>query len=146
MTFMLLLGGVAAFWLARFLLRLSRTALPVCAGLGLALAAIDHGTGPFTAIMLGTGTGMLVLLAGQALYAAASGAGRVIMAIGFAAPAGFAGYHAARGIAGMILEPGPGLTAIGIFAAIATADAARRSLTRGTLNGPGEGDPTGRVS
>lgn len=128
MTFMLILGGLAALWLARFLFRMSALALPLYAGLGAGFAALDREAGYPAAVAIGGGAALTVLLAGRMLAASASPLVCGIVTAGFAVPAGFAGYQAARALMEAMVIPGAAPSAVAILAAALAADAARRLL------------------
>lgn len=129
MTLALILGGAVALYLIWLLFRLAAYALPVYSALGTGLYLLEHHHGYGTAIAGGLAVGVAVLLVGQFLMAfARSPLLRFLVALLFAVPAGAAGYQAARGLGGMMIDPGAGLTALSLFAAALTASSAWRGL------------------
>jgi hypothetical protein len=123
---MLIIGIVLAFialaYLCWVLFALAVYALPFFAGLSAGLAAYHSGSGPIGAIIVGVVTGAVTLLLGQVAFAKVrSPLIRVVVALFFAAPAALAGYHAALGLAFVVI-PGEGWRdAIAVVGAIIAA-------------------------
>ena len=67
----------------------------------------DSGAGPIGIIAAGALTGILTLIAGQVIFATVrSPLIRMSIAVLFAAPAAFAGYHATHGVAALTMPSG----------------------------------------
>ena len=105
---MIIFGILASFaalgaicWL---LFNLAVFALPFFAGVSVGMAAFHSGAGPVGAFAAGILTGAATLIAGQlAVTLLPSPLLRGSVALLFAAPAAFAGYHASHGIAAMTM-------------------------------------------
>lgn len=129
MTFLFILGGVAALYTGWLMFRLAALALPLYAGIGCTLALLDHGKGYGLAIAGGVALGAAMLLGGQQLLAMIRmPLLRALLLILFAVPAGFAGYQAANAIADLVIGKGPVRTALSLVAALLTASVAARGL------------------
>lgn len=128
MTFMIILGAVAAVYIAILMFRLAAVALPLYAGIGTTLYLIDRDLGYLVPIIAGLVVGALVIGCGRALCAVLPPLYRFAVMLVFAIPAGFAGYQAARGLAGLGLAEGAMLETLGIVGALAAAAAAMRGL------------------
>ena len=77
-------------------------ALPFLVGAAVGLHAEEAGAGALGGIVIGIGTGMLVLIVGRAVFARARGPVlRAAIALVFAAPAAFAGYSATSTLFGL---------------------------------------------
>lgn len=93
-------GLGALCWL---LFNLAVFALPVFAGVSTALYALHAGAGPIGAMLVGLAAGVVTLALAQAVFSLApSPALRGLVALLFAGPASFAGYHAAHGLAALM--------------------------------------------
>lgn len=145
-TFMIILGTVAGLYLIMLLFRLAAIALPLYAGIGAAFWLLDRGHGPVTAITAGLLFGAFILLAGRLLCATLPPLYRAILAIIFAVPAGFAGYQAAKGLAGLALSEGAWLEILGFAGALTAAVAAWRSLGTPQAQDPVSDAPLGAAS
>ncbi len=147
-TLMIILGGVAALYLIWLLFRLATFALPVYAAVGAGLFL--HVQGYSIAAVLGAGfiTGLLMHLTGQAAFASVrSPVLRCLLALLFAAPAGFAGYQAMTGLFGLVAVDGIWARCLAFGAGLATASAAWRSLgTAASASGAGERRPQDRAA
>ncbi|KQZ61228.1 hypothetical protein ASD67_18420 [Sphingopyxis sp. Root1497] len=128
MTFILLLGGAAAIYIAMLMFRLAAVALPLYAGIGISIYLIGRDFGYPASIAAGLLVGALILVAGRALCAVLPPYYRAIVAGAFAGPAGFAGYQAAKGLAGLAIGGGYALEVLGFAGALAAAVAAWRGL------------------
>lgn len=128
MTFMIILGAVAAVYLLLLLFRLAALALPVCCGSGIGLWMLERGAGHGASIGVGLLAAILLLLYGRGLCAILPPLLRVPVALIFAMPAGFAGYQAANGIAGLMLTDRGALLWLGVAGACAGVLGAWRSL------------------
>ena len=131
---MLIIGIILAFvalaYLCWLLFALAVYALPFFAGLSAGLAAYHNGSGPIGAIIVGVVAGAVTLLLGQVAFATVrSPLIRGTIALFFAVPAALAGYHAALGLAHVVI-PGEGWRdAIAVVAAITVAATAWLRMT-----------------
>ena len=129
MTFLIILGGVAALYLGWLMFRLASLALPLYAGIGCTLALLDHGTGYALAIAGGFALGAAILLGGQQVLAMVrSPLLRAMVILLFAVPAGFAGYQGAGAMAALVVGKGAIHMSLSLIAALLTASAAARGL------------------
>lgn len=127
MTLMIILGGIAALYLIWLLFRLAAFALPLYVGVGAALYLHTQNHGIAAVLATGFMTGLLVHLAGRALFVSIrSPLLRFLLASLFAAPAGFAGYQAMSGLASLTTDGGPWVHILAVAAGLATASAAWR--------------------
>ena len=94
------IAGLGALcWL---LFNLAVFALPLFAGVSAGLFSLHAGAGPIGAILVGIAAGVTSLALGQTVFSFASfPLLRGLVALLFAAPAAFAGYHAAHGLAAL---------------------------------------------
>lgn len=145
-TFMIILGAIAALYLIVLMFRLAAIALPLYAGLGAGLWMLDRGYGHAAAIAAGLFLGVFILVAGRLLGAILPPLFRGLVAFAFALPAGFAGYQAAKGLAGFALAEGALLEMLGLAGALTAAVAAWRSLGTAPGDGSGVGAPSGAAS
>src|SRR6266571_2999212 len=128
------LGIIASFlglgvfcWL---LLNLTVYALPCLAGAWAGILAYDTGAGIGGAMIIGLVAGATTLLAGQAVSTKArSPIARTLVAIAFAVPAAFAGYHASLGLAGLGVPSDAWRHAFAIVGAIAIGATAWARMT-----------------
>lgn len=128
-TLMIILGGVAALYLIWLLFRVAAFALPVYAAAGVGLYLHTQGYGIAATLAAGFTTGLIVYLTGRALFASIrSPVLRFLVALLFAAPAGFAGYQAMTGLTLMMIDDGLWVRCLSIAAGLTTASAAWRSL------------------
>ena len=102
---LLSIAGLGFFcWL---LFMLAVYALPFFAAVSVGMFVYDSGAGPVGIIAAGALTGILTLIAGQVIFAAVrSPLIRMSIAVLFAAPAAFAGFHATHGIAALTMPSG----------------------------------------
>lgn len=129
MTLMIILGGAAALYLIWLLFRLAAFALPVYAAVGAGLFVHEQGYGIVAMLLAGFTTGLIVHLAGQAVFASVrSPLLRLLIALLFAMPAGFAGYQAMTGLLRLLIYDRRWASCLVIAAGLATASAAWRSL------------------
>ncbi|MBD3734196.1 MAG: hypothetical protein IE934_15970 [Sphingopyxis sp.] len=138
MTFMIILGAVAAVYIAILMFRLAAVALPLYAGIGTTLYLIDRDLGYLVPIIAGLVVGALIVGCGRALCAVLPPLYRFAVMLVFAIPAGFAGYQAARGFAGLGLADGAMLEALGFAGALVAAAAAMRGLGARQDSAPNE--------
>ncbi len=98
--FLTALALVAMFGLFCWILfTLAVYALPFFVAVMAGLFAYESGAGPIGAILVGATAGTVTLIAGQTLFALfRSPVLRWGLALAFAAPAAFAGYHATHGL------------------------------------------------
>ncbi|MGH6633173.1 MAG: hypothetical protein ACREBX_13540 [Sphingopyxis sp.] len=129
MTLMIILGGFAALYMIALLFRLAVHALPIYVGVGAALFLHGQGYGLPAAIVAGFIAGLAAYLAGRVLHASIrSPLLRLLLAVIFATPAGFAGYQAVAGLAGLLIDDGGWIRGLAIAGGLATATTAWRSL------------------
>lgn len=128
MTFMIILGVLAGLYLVVLMFRLASIALPFYAGIGAGFWLLDRHYGYGASIAAGLMVGILILFFGRLLCATLPPIFRGIVALAFALPAGFAGYQAAKGLAGLALAEGAFLELLGFVGAITAATAAWQSL------------------
>lgn len=105
---MIIIGIVLSFvglaYLCWLLFALAVHALPFFAGVTVGLAAYHSGSGPVAAIIVGAVAGVVVVVLGQVAFTTLrSSLVRVALALIFAVPAAVAGYHAARGLAQLVV-------------------------------------------
>jgi hypothetical protein len=105
---MIIIGIVLTFvtlaYLYWLLFALAVHALPFFAGVTVRLAAYHSGLGPVAAIIIGAIAGSVVLVLGQVAFTRLrSTLMRAALALLFAVPATVAGYHAARGLAQLVV-------------------------------------------
>ena len=123
-TAMIIIGisfvGLACLcWL---LFALAVHALPFFAGVTVGLAAYHSGSGPVAAIIAGAIAGGIVLALGQVAFTRLrSPVMRAALALLFAVPAAVAGYHAARGLAHLVVPAEAWRDAIAIAGATIVA-------------------------
>ena len=130
---LMILGAFAGLYLILLLFRLASIALPLFAGIGAGFWLLDRGFGYLPSIAGGLLLGIFILWAGRILCAILPPLYRGLVALAFAIPAGFAGYQAAKGIAGLALTDGAVLELLAIAGALTAAVAAWQSL--GTSQG-----------
>lgn len=129
MTFILILGAVAGLYLFWLLFRLASLALPVYAGMVIALLLLDAGFRYPSAILAGFGAAIATLIAGRLVAAfVRSPFLRLLVGLLFAAPAAFAGYQASRAIIGLATANDILLIAAGSIAGLVTATSAWRGI------------------
>jgi hypothetical protein len=129
MTILLVLGlfaGLYIFWLA---ITLAVHALPLYVGLATGFWLHSHGQGFIVSILGGFLAGILTLSAGRFLFALTqSPTVRLVIALLFVLPAGFAGYQAIHGIVGLALGTGMTLTVLSTVGACIIAGMAWSQL------------------
>ncbi len=135
MTFMIILGAVAAIFIVMLMFRLAALALPVYAGVGAAFWMLERGSEYGMSIASGLFTGALILGLGRFLCSAFPPLYRMPVALVFAVPAAFAGYQAATGLAGLAVAQGSALSWLGVLGAAVGAVGARRSLMETSSTG-----------
>lgn len=134
-TFMIILGAVAAVLIVMLLFRLAAMALPVYAGIGAGFWMLDRGLGYPMSIAAGLVVGAMILGLGRFLCSNLPALHRLPVALAFAVPAAFAGYQAATGLAGLAAEEGYILNWLGIVGAAVGSFGAWRSVARPTPPG-----------
>ena len=140
-TLMIILGSVAALYLIWLLFRLATYALPVYSAIGAGLFVHTQGYETTAMLLAGFATGLIVLLAGQAVFASVrSPLLRFLVALLFAVPAGFAGYQAMTGLLGLLIDVGVWANWLAVAGGLATASAAWRGLA-GAAPGASPPDP-----
>ena len=105
---MLIIGIVLSFvglgYLCWLIFALAVDALPLFAGVTAGLAAYQSNSGPIAAIAVAAIVSVIILLAGQmAFRTLRSTPVRAVIALLFAVPAAVAGYHAAHGLAHIVV-------------------------------------------
>jgi hypothetical protein len=97
---LLSIAGLGALcWL---LFNLAVFALPLFAGVSAGLFSFHAGAGPIGGILVGIAAGVATLAVGRTVFSfATSPLLRGLVTLLFAAPATFAGYHAANGLAAL---------------------------------------------
>lgn len=100
----IVLSFVALAYLGWLLFALAVHALPFFAGATVGLAAYHSGSGPVAAIIIGVIAGSVLLVLGQVgVTRLRSPLMRAALALLFAVPAAVAGFHAARGLAQLVV-------------------------------------------
>lgn len=128
-TLMIILGGVAAIYLIWLLFRLAVFALPLYSAIGAGLFVHTRGYGTTAMLLSGFAAGLIVLLAGQAVFVSVrSPLLRFLVVLLFAVPAGFAGYKAMTGLLGLLIDVGVWVNWLAVAGGLATASAAWRGL------------------
>ncbi len=148
---MIIIGIVLSFvglaYLCWLLFVLAVHALPFFAGVTVGLAAYHSGSGPVAAIIVGAVAGGVVLVLGQVAFTTLrSSLVRAALALLFAVPAAVAGYHAARGLAQLVVPAEAWRETIAIAGATVVAATA---LMRMWLSPPPDAEPglaAGRTS
>ena len=119
MTILLVLGlfaGLYIFWLA---ITLAVHALPLYVGLAAGFWLHNHGQDFIVSILGGFLAGVLTLSAGRLLFdLTQSPTVRLVIALLFVLPAGFAGYQAIHGIVGLALGTGMALTVMSVVGGV----------------------------
>lgn len=147
MTLLLILGGIAALYLIWLLFRAAAFALPLYAGAGAAFLLHGQGYGMAAVLAAGFMVGLLVHLTGQLFYASIrSPLLRALVALLFAAPAGFAGYQAVTGLVGLAIDNTVWLHGLAFAGGLCTASSAWRRLGRAGSDEQGEGVPLARAT
>lgn len=122
---MIIIGIVLSFvglaYLCWLLFALAVYALPFFAGVSVGFAAYHSGSGP-AALIIGAIAGSVVVVIGQVAFKTLrSPLMRAALALLFAVPAAVAGYHAARGLAHIIVPAEAWRDAIAIAGATIVA-------------------------
>ena len=129
MTFLIILGGVAAAYIAWLLFRFAALALPLGAGIASTLAMLDQGAGHGIAIGGGIAAAAATHVAGHQLIATArSPLRRAVLQILFAGPPAIAGFHGAASTGRMAFGDGWVLDLLSVGAAAVAAIGACRHL------------------
>lgn len=126
---LLCIAGLGALcWL---LFNLAVFALPLFAAVSAGLFALHSGAGPIAAIAVGFVAGVLTLAVGQTVFTLVpSPFVRGLVALLFAAPAAFAGFHATHGLAALAVPSDGWRQVVAFFggAAVGFTALARLSL------------------
>ena len=143
---MIVIGIVLSFvglgYLCWLIFALAVYALPLFAGVTAGLAAYHSNSGPIAAIAVAPIVSVIVLFAGQlAFRTLRSTAVRAPIALLFAVPAGVAGYHAAHGLAHIVVPIEGWQEAIAIAGAIIVATIACARITLSAPNDAGRAVP-----
>jgi hypothetical protein len=136
----IILSFVGFAYLCYLLFALAVYALPLFTGVIARLAAYDSGSGPIAAIIIGAIVGSLTLVVGQIAFTRLrSPLIRAALALLFAVPATVAGYHAARGLAGIAIPTEGWREAIAVAGAAIVAATAWKRMTFSPLPDEGPG-------
>jgi hypothetical protein len=143
-TTMIIIGIVLSFvalaYLCWLLFALAVHALPFFAGVTIGLAAYHSGSGPVAAIIVGAVAGVVVLVLGQVAFTTLrSSLVRAALALLFAVPAAVAGYHAARGLAQLVVPTEAWRDAVAIAGATIVAATAFMRMWRSS---PPDAEPS----
>ncbi|MBN9505384.1 MAG: hypothetical protein J0I69_05100 [Altererythrobacter sp.] len=145
MTIALLLIVPLIFFLCWLLFTLAVHALPFFAGVSLGLWMHAGGSGVLTALLAGLAAAIGTLIAGQMLFALArSPITRLGVALLFAVPAAFAGYHAVHGVLALGGVPDLWRQFIAGAGALAVGASAWGRLAAFDLAAPAQAAPFGR--
>ena len=141
---MIIIGIVLSFislgYLCWLIFALAVNALPLFAGVTAGLAAYQSNSGPIAAIAVTAIVSVIVLLAGQiAFRTLRSTPVRAVIALLFAVPAAVAGYHAAHGLAHIVVPIEGWRQTMAIAGAIMVATIA---WARISLSAPNDGGRT----
>lgn len=129
MTFLIILGAVAAVYCIALLFRAAVYALPIFCGLAVGLAMQRAGWSCPAAFGAGFLTGSLLFaLARACARSSPSTPLRATIALIFAGPAAAAGYQAGHGVAGLWLADGAALQSLAASTALVTAVSAARAV------------------
>jgi len=125
----IVLSFVGLAYLCWLLFALAVHALPFFAGATVGLAAYHSGSGPVAAIIIGALAGGGVLVLGQVAFTTLrSSLMRAALALIFAVPAAVAGYHAACGLAQLVVPAETWRDAIALVGATIVAATALMRL------------------
>ena len=134
----IILGFVGLGYLCWLIFALAVYALPLFAGVTAGLAALHSGSGPIAAIVVAAIVSVIVLFAGQiAFRTLRSTPVRAAIALLFAVPAAVAGYHAAHGLADIVLPIEGWRQTMAVAAAIMVATIAWVRISLSAPNDPG---------
>lgn len=129
MTIFLIFAAMAALYLIWLAFRAATFALPLYAGLSIAVAMTGRGYGHGAAILAGAVAGIVILVAGRLIAALVPSDGvRVGIAALFAIPAGFAGYQLAYGLGRLLIDPNSLLVAASAITALVVGASAASAL------------------
>jgi hypothetical protein len=143
----IVLSFVALAYLCWQLFALAVHALPFFAGVTVGLAAYHSGSGPVAAIIVGAVAGGGVLVLGQVAFTTLrSSLVRAALALLFAVPAAVAGYHAARGLAQLVVPAEAWRETIAIAGAIIVAATAFTRMWLSPPPGAASGIAAGQMS
>ena len=138
----IILGFVGVGYLCWLIFALAVYALPLFAGVTAGLGAYHTGSGPIAAIAVAAIVSVIVLFAGQiAFRTLRSTPVRAAIALVFAVPAAVAGYHAAHGLAHLVVPLEAWRETMGIAGAIMVATIACARITLCAPNDAGRALP-----
>ena len=121
----ILLGVVGVGFLCWLMFSLAVYALPFFAAVSAGSWAYHGDAGPVATIFVGILAGVVTLVAGQYVFAFTRSTWiRVAVALLFATPAAFAGYHATLGLAKLTMPSGAWQIAFSIVGAVAVGGTA----------------------
>ena len=133
----IILGFVGLGYLCWLIFALAVYALPLFAGITAGLSAYHSGSGPIAAIAVGAIVSVIVLLAGQITFRTLrSTPVRAAIALLFAMPAAIAGYHAAHGLAYLVVPIEGWRQTMAVAGAIMVATIAWARITLSAPNDP----------
>jgi hypothetical protein len=143
---MIIIGIVLSFvglgYLCWLIFALAVDALPLFAGVTAGLAAYNSNSGPIAAIAVAAIVSLIVLFAGQiAFRTLRSTPVRAVIALLFAVPAAIAGYHAAHGLAHVVVPIEAWREAMAIAGAVMVATIAWARITLSAPNDAGRASP-----
>lgn len=145
MTFMIILGALAALYLISLLFRMAAFALPLFCAAGAALWLAGQGHGPGWSLAGGFVIAIAMSAAGQLAMRSHARPVRAMVGLLFALPACFAGFFATHGIAGLFLANGPLVVLFSLLGAAMAARASWRALLQGSGRQTG-GEGSGSAS
>ena len=143
---MIIIGIILSFvglgYLCWLIFALAVNALPLFAGVTAGLAAYQSNSGPIAAIAVAAIVSVIVLLAGQiAFRTLRSTTVRAVIALLFAVPAAVAGYHAALGLAHIVVPIEGWRQTMAIAGAIMVATIAWARISLSAPNDAGRTSP-----
>jgi hypothetical protein len=143
---MIIIGIVLSFvglgYLCWLIFALAVYALPLFAGVTAGLAAYHSNSGPIAAIAVAAIVSLIVLFAGQIAFRTLRPTPvRAVIALLFAVPAAIAGYHAAHGLAHVVVPIEAWREAMAIAGAVMVATIAWARITLSAPNDEGRASP-----
>jgi hypothetical protein len=143
----IILGFVGLAYLCWLLFALAVYALPMFVGVAAMLATYHSGSGPIAAIIVGAIAGSITLIAAQIAFTTLrSPLIRAAIALVFAMPAAFAGYHAALGLAHIGVPAESWRQAMAVAGAIIVAATAWARMPLSAAPDAGQGIAAGVTS
>lgn len=125
MAFSVVLGTLGLGVLCALLYQFTVYALPALVGLSIGFWAIDAGAGAVGGVVAGLIGGVSVLVVGQLMFASSrSPLTRGLVALMFAAPAGYAGYQITLQVSQLAIASGSWQRALAVVSALAISSIA----------------------